>query len=277
MPQLAAQLAAEARLRFAKWDAELWDELVNGPAATLAQGLRQARAPEAEAQQLGESYLRLACEGIGLGYLFRESTDARSFLTLAFYHLLPEALPGLPAERRASTLAECWNLGENLERAPLWLGRIFVRLVGAGQSLGNLQALAQDVERRALEAPAARLGANFELRWVHLADEDRRFLPGALHFAAPTVVCVHDRHRGTPQAGREAATLGVWLDQQPLTLGPLHCQEVPPADPGLDLELLESVARRDPRAGDWQAMAKNEWRAALSLETSQFLVALLPP
>lgn len=276
MPQLAAQLAEQARLRFAKWDAELWDELVAGPASTLAKGLRQARQPEDEAQQLVESYLRLACEGIGLGYLFRESSDARSFLTLAFYHLLPEGLPGLPPESRASTLAECWNLGENLERAPLWLGRIFVRLVGAGQSLANLESLARDVERRALEAPSVPLGQAYELRWVHLAVEDRRFLPGALHFAAPTVVCVHDRHRGTPQAGRAAATLGVWLDQEPLTLGPLHCQDVPPKDPGLDLKLLESVSQRDPRAGDWHAMARNEWRAALSLETSQFLVALLP-
>ena len=43
-----------------------------------------------------------------------------------------------------------------------------------------------------------------------------------------------------------------------------------------DLALLEALSGRDPRAVEWLAMARNDWRAGVSLVTSQFLVALRP-
>jgi hypothetical protein len=56
----------------------------------------------------------------------------------------------------------------------------------------------------------------------------------------------------------------------------MGCDEAPAPDPGLRLDLLEELERRQPMAADWRAMAANEWRAAVTLETSQYLVALLP-
>lgn len=273
---LPDQIEAAARRRFVKWDAQLWRFVLDGPALALAQGLTRSGLDAARAGALLEGYLGLAAEGIGLGYLFPESSGAQSFLTQAFYRLLPAALPGQPPEAAARALADTWNLGENLERSPAWLRRLFVRLTPGPESLLDLERLVADVEARALRPPAQKLAGSWALHWLHLAEDDPRFLPGAVHFVAPSVACVHDRHRGTAQAGREGVSLGVWLDEKPLLLGAMGCGETPALDPGLDLGLLEEVARRDRRVDSWLAMARNEWRAAVSLETSQFLVALLP-
>lgn len=273
---LPDELERQARQRFVQWDAQLWRFVLAGPALKLAQGLHRAGLDAARSGALLESYLRLAAEGIGLGYLFPESSGAQSFLTQAFYRLLPEALPAQPPEAAARTLAAAWNLGENLERSPAWLRRLFVRLTAGAGALSDLERLVKDVTARALEPPARKLEGAFTLHWVHLAEEDGRFLPGAVHFVAPTVACVHDRHRGAAQAGREGVSMGVWLDEKPLLLGAMGCGETPALDPGLDLALLESLTRQDQRVDSWLAMARNDWRAAVSLETSQFLVALLP-
>src|SRR5262245_30986953 len=210
-------LEAAARRRFVNWDEYLWKELMAGPAVELASGLEGAGAGEA-ARPLLESYLRLGCEAIGLGYLFPAATGVESFFTFAWTQLIPALLPRLPAARAAQALAACWNLGENLESSPPWLRRIFYRLARGLRSLDELGGLAERVGRLALEPPAGSLAAGASSLWISLADEDRRFLPGALHFVAPTVVCVHDRQR-TAAGGREAATVGVWLADPPLVLG----------------------------------------------------------
>ncbi|HSB60743.1 MAG TPA: hypothetical protein VLI67_03420, partial [Vicinamibacteria bacterium] len=184
-------------------------------------------------------------------------------------------LAALPPDRQPQAIADCWNLGENLEGSPPWLRRVFLRLCGEERGLGSLAALVEEVSREALVEPAKRLGSQPRIVWIHLAQEDPRFLPGPLHFLAPTVVCVHDRLRRAA-GGREAATQGAWLAERPLPLGPMGCADVPGNGTPESFERLEDLARRDPRAGDWLACAENAWRAAVTLETSQFLVALLP-
>ncbi len=273
MTDLVQDLEEEARRRFARWDPTLWASLVEGPARTLAEGLEETGQPAAKTRPILESYLRLGAEAVGLGYLF-PPTVGGNFFTLAWTELIPRHLARLPPARQAAALATCWNLGENLEASPVWVRRIFLRLTVGMDDLAGLEDLVSRVSQRALAPPATVLGAAFASTWVHLAAEDHRFLPGALHFVAPTVVCVHDRHR-TAAGGREAATVGVWLDDTPLLLGSMGCKDEP-QDSGLDFGRLEELARRDPRAGDWFAMAANAWRAAVTLETSQFLVALLP-
>lgn len=274
MSDLVAEIEQEARGRFVRWDATLWRELVEGPATTLAEAL--ARSVEAErAGALLESYLRLGCEGIGTGLIVPASAGVQTFLTLAWMRLVPASLASLPPERQPDALAACWNLGENLEASPLWLRRLFQRVCAGLTSVAQLEATVEEVERRALAPPARRLEQEFRTQWVHLAQEDRRFLPGPLHFTAPAVVCVHDRHRNG-EAGQDAATAGVFLDDPPLFLGAMGCTEKPARDPGLRMDLLEELERRDPRARDWLSMAANDWRGAVTLETSQFLVALLP-
>jgi hypothetical protein len=80
-------------------------------------------------------------------------------------------------------------------------------------------------------------------------------------------VCVHDRHR-KGGGGRDAATLGVWLSESPLVLGPMGCAEAPAASRD---GAWPKIATEEPHA-----VTRNDWRAAATLETSQFLVALAP-
>lgn len=276
MPEsLADAIAARARQRFVRWDHPLWEQVVAGPAQTLAERLHAAGHGEAAGRPVLESYLSLAAEGIGLGYLFPTSAVGASFLTMAWTRLVPEHLAALPRDRMAATLAECWNLGENLEKGPVWLRRVFMRVCETRASLDDLPALVAQVSKEAMEEPATPLGPRPRIEWVALAAEDARFLPGSIHFVAPTVVCVHDRHR-TAVGERAAPSVGAWLTTPPLVLGPMGCTEEPARDTRPDIAILEDVESRDPRAADWLSMARNDWRAAVTLETSQFLVALLP-
>jgi hypothetical protein len=227
----ADEVAAEARRRFVRWDAKLWRAIVDGP----------ARALDGPAQ---DAYLRLAAEAVGLGYLFPAATGRDGFFNLAFLELVPALLPRLTPARQAEVLAALWNLGENLESAAPWLGRIFTRVCRGLTSLESLEEVVAAVERQALGAPEAPAAGE---EWVDLAAEDRRFLPGALHFVAPAVLCVHDR-------GRAGVSLGVWLAAPPLVLGSMGCGEAPERA-GADAETFMSCA--------------NEWRRAASLVTSQ--------
>ena len=272
MGDLASDLEAEARTRFARFDSKLWRGLVAGPTCALAEKLVAAGTPEPDAQKLIESYLRLGCEAVGLGYLFPESVG-RSFFTLAWNRLIPASLAALPPERRAPALAECWNLGENLEQSPLWLRRIALRFAERLPSLEALPSLVGDVAKTLAE-PDGKLGDKPRIEWVHLADDDARFLPGRVQFVAPTVVVVHDRHRAG-QEGDEPITMGVWLSDPPQPLGSMGAFPSPP--PASDRpDLVGYVERKDPRTTDIRESAVNEWRGALTLETSQFLIALLP-
>ncbi|MFN8095658.1 MAG: hypothetical protein U0599_26150 [Vicinamibacteria bacterium] len=264
MADLVAEIEDAARRRYVRWDAGLWRRVVEGPARTLAAALRE----DASAAPVLESYLRLAAEGIGLGYLFPPEVGD-GFFTHAFFRLVPEALAGVPPERRARVLAECWNLGENLEHAPAWWRRMFVRLASDGAALEALPALVERASREAFRPPPAKLGGRSLHLYVDLGAEDRLFLPGAVHFVAPTVACVHDRDA---PGGR---SLGAWLVDPPLVLGAMGCREAP--GPTSDrLDLVDDLVRKDPCAGDVRNSAANDWRAALTLETSQFLVGIYP-
>jgi hypothetical protein len=258
---LADALAASAPGRFVRWDARLWRELVDGPAAALAAGL-DGTVGMAGRPALA-SYLALVCEGVGLGYLFPPAAGREGFLNLAFTALVPRLLPAVPAERQPHTLAALWNLGENLENATPWLRRIFLRLFVTLASLDDLPAIVAGVERQALAAPSSALGAGPRAAWIALGAEDRRFLPGAVHFVAPTVTCVHDR-------ARPGQTQGVWLADPPLALGPMGCAEAP----------APTRAWPPPPAGPTLTTAfatvANAWRGAATLVTSQALVAWLP-
>jgi hypothetical protein len=260
--EVVAALEAAARRRFVRWDAALWAEVLRGPAARLA------RAVGDEEGALVEGYLRLAAEGIGLGYLVPSASGVENFFTLAWMQLLPTQLAALPSgSARATAVAQCWNLGENLEGAAAWLKRLFQRRARELRSLGELPALAERIGRVASEAPKT---AGTRLVWIALAEEERRFLPGALHFVAPTVVCVHDRERTDPSGA--PLTLGVWLDEAPLVLGPMACEEEVAATTAGD---WAAVRKGDPRVSEIGWEARNEWRTVASLVTSQRVIALV--
>lgn len=273
---LVRQIEDDAARRFVHWDPALWRSILDGPARDLSLGLIRGGGSQRDAAAILESYLRLASHGIGNGYLFPTAeVHVQSFFTLAFTDLVPRLLPALPTAEQARALALCWNLGENLEGAPRWLRQLFLRTSRELRSLGDLEALVARVGKEAFDPPGERLGPLVRAEWIHLGAEDPRFLPGAVHFVAPAVVCVHDRSRGAA-AGRQAATIGVWLTGTPIVLGPMGCEDVPTDDPKAPLPEWRRLQRDDRRFSDVFASAANDWRAVASLVTSQYVVVLVP-
>ncbi|MCP3136637.1 hypothetical protein [Pyxidicoccus xibeiensis] len=269
------ELEANARGRFVRWDPALWRELLAGPVPKLGQALTDAGTRAAEAEELVRAYLKLGAEAIGLGYFYPASAGRQNFFTLAWADLVPRLLAGVPAPERAGVLAQLWNLGENLESAPPWVQRIFCRVGTDLTSLANIASLLEETIASATEAPKVKLANQTQPYLVHMASEDSRFLPGAMHFLAPTVLCVHDRHRKA-LSGREAATQGLWLTEgAPIRLGAMGCREAP--EPTHEqTPSLTWLTWNDPRVDDWFATVVNDWRAAGTLETSQFVVVLVP-
>jgi hypothetical protein len=275
MSSFVEELEANARGRFVRWDPALWQELLAGPVAKLGEALSTSSTRPEKSEELLRAYLRLGAEGIGLGYLYPASAGRQNFFTLAWSDLLPRLLAKVPEAKRAEVLAQLWNLGENLESAPPWVQRIFCRVAAGLTSLTDIESRLRDTAAQAMEPPKAKLGNKAQPYLVHLAAEDSRFLPGAVHFLAPTVLCVHDRHRKAV-AGREAATQGLWLtDGEPLRLGAMGCRETP--EPTHEqTPAMTWLSWNDPRVDDWYATTVNDWRAAGTMHTSQFVVVLVP-
>ncbi|MCU0241853.1 MAG: hypothetical protein MUF51_05465 [Vicinamibacteria bacterium] len=271
MGDLITQLEEDARRRFVHWDQELWQGLLTGAARQLAEALTAAAASEAEARLVIGAYLKLCAEGIGRGYLFPPAVGT-NFFTLVFLTLIPRDLAGIAIEQRARVMTQCFNLGENLESSPLWLRRIFLRLAADRIRLDQLEQLVAEVTRQAIDQPAVALGAHPRSVWISLADADRRFLPGAMHFVSPTVLCVHDRLR---TGEGETIAQGVWLADPPLALGVMGCADAPKTQK-MPAAWLGELERADPRIAEILASTHNDWRGACSLAASQFIIGLLP-
>jgi hypothetical protein len=268
------ELEEVARGRFVRWDAALWRSFLAGPADRFSQTLAAAAGDNEGKAQLFRSYLRLACEAIGLGYLFPGESGSENVFSLAWNTLIPRLLPEVAPARRSEVLAQCWNLGENLEQSPLWVRRIFYRTTRSLTRLDELESLVQRVSREAFDPPTTRLDQVRRLTWVHLGAEDKRFLPGAIHYLAPRVICVHDRER-TGGGGRDPVSYGLWLTDAPSFLGPMGCKDASRSTQ-LERSLVNAGTRLDARLDETFAGAFNEHSAVTSLVTSQFVVALLP-
>ncbi|NBD09789.1 hypothetical protein FOF48_27670 [Corallococcus sp. Z5C101001] len=276
MSTFVEDLEREARGRFVRWDRALWSAFVQGPVARMGQALAASSPDAATGEEVLRAYLRLGAEGIGLGYLYPASAGRQNFFTLAWSDLLPRLLPSLPQPAQAPALARMWNLSENLESAPPWVQRLFCRLGANLSSLENLEDHLHTIANAAMEPPAEPLGDTAITQWVDLSQEDARFMPGEMHFLAPAVVCVHDRHRATAAGGRDAATQGVWLVKKPVLLGAMGCNERLEPSTGKPSKALTALAQRDPRAGDWYSTQHNAWRAVATMHTSQWLAVVLP-
>jgi hypothetical protein len=263
-----ADIERSAAARFVRWDQDLWQQMLEGPATKLSGQLTTKETP------LLLSYLRLVAEGIGAGLLVPSGIGASTFTTLAFCELLPEQLPSIPAARQASVLAACWNLGENLSKEPAWLERIFRRRMLSGVTLSNLSQEVEGISSQILGEPVGKLDSAGNVAWVDLATDDRRFLPGRMHWLAPTVLCVHDRLR-TSRHG-DAVCQGVWLSHEPLSLGRLQCDESMKGKRSSGGPLWRQTPEQDKRFTGTFFTIRNKWRAAAVLRTSQFLVTMTP-
>ena len=196
-----ATIRDEGPRKFARWDAAVFDAVATGPVAALAE--RLGGQPDATAVLSG--YLRLVQQGVGSGVVKQTAAGPAgwsSFLERLVVELIPARLPEIAPERRMRVLVDAWNLGEGLLREPAWVDRY---VNACAPALPRLDAL-EDFLVRTLgpvltPAPPAAWTGPLKVAILDLRAAHDDFLPGRMHLAAPTVLCVEDRRRAGLQVG----------------------------------------------------------------------------
>jgi hypothetical protein len=186
--------------RFARWDADLFDRVAAGPAATLADALQGQ--PDAAAATV--AYLRLAEQAVGTGLLRRVRAEGgvwTTFLERCLVELVPALFPGVKAERRLPLLVKVWNLGEGLLREPPWLDRYVTACAGGLSNLADIEGfLVRTLEPVLTPAPPSAWRGPFAVTILDFRPLHEDFLPGALALAGPTLLRVDDRRLSGIQA-----------------------------------------------------------------------------
>jgi hypothetical protein len=197
---LATGVIEEWHRRHAGWDPRPFAEVAARAGAALAAELGDASG----AGRVVDAYLRLVAEALRLGYLDRASCEAlasgspapSNLLGRCLVEVLPRRLPAYPAERRLPILAEVWNLGEGLLRQPSWMGSVASSLMRDLDDLERLgELLSATLAPLMTEPRRSSFAGPFAVQVLDLRELDEEFLPGAMHAAAPAVLCVHDRVR----------------------------------------------------------------------------------
>jgi hypothetical protein len=200
----SATLAAirdEGPRKFSRWDPAVFDALTTGPVSVITE--RLAGQPDADATIGG--YLRLVQQGVGRGVLKQAEPGAAgwsSFLERLLVELVPTRLPEVAPERRLQVLVDAWNLAEGLLREPAWVDRYVNACAAALTRLDGLEDFLTRMLGPVLTpAPPAVWTGLLKISVLDLRAAHDEFLPGRMHLAAPTVLCVEDRRRGGLQVG----------------------------------------------------------------------------
>lgn len=175
----------------ARFDGTLFQSVAESAAATL-----WARVEGSPGDQtLLRSYLRLVVEATGMGCLVRDPSGAhRNLLSLLLVDVVPARLGELDPVMRPYVLAHVWNLGEGLLGEPVWMNRYAAAMCS---DLTDLRALSSRLEAVLgpvlATRPPARWGGPHSVKVLDTRSVRDDFLPGAMHLAAPSVACLHDR------------------------------------------------------------------------------------
>ena len=200
---------------YSRWSAKAWRLVCQGPASRLWDSL--ADGPDGRAAL--EDYLFLAREAIGMQYLTATRPEdlepgaiGHGFLAVMLCETLPRLLPAASAADRARALAQVWNAGERLVGRPVWLDRYLAARLPELRALSDFEAFLGRVVSEGLdELPPAAWEGGTRTSVVDPSRFDRAFLPGDMHLATPSVVCVHDRRDDARHVAvllRRASTAG---------------------------------------------------------------------
>ena len=195
------QIEESAPRIYSRWSAKAWRLACEGPATKLWDAI----AGQHGAETALEDYLLLLREAVGLQYLsasvpedLEPGRDAKTVLAEALVDVVPRLLPALPPEQRAHALAQVWNVGEKLIAKPVWLNRYLAARVRELDSLASFEAF---LERAISEGLDEGTPSTWAGPWVGAMVDcsvaDASFLPGKMHLATPSIVCVHDRRHKT--------------------------------------------------------------------------------
>jgi hypothetical protein len=196
-----ASIRDEGPRKFSRWDAGVFDALVDGPAVALAG--RLTGQPDAGSVLAG--YLQLVQQGVGTGVLKQAvvgKTGWSSFLERLLVEVVPARLPEIDPGQRLPVLVDAWNLGEGLLREPAWVDRYVNACATALPRLDVLEVfLVRTLGPVLTPAPPAAWNSALKVSVLDLRAAHDDFLPGRLHLAAPAVLCVEDRRRPLLQIG----------------------------------------------------------------------------
>ncbi|MFP2923999.1 hypothetical protein ACLESO_02035 [Pyxidicoccus sp. 3LG] len=244
---LARGVATEGARKHSGWDTDLFAMLARGPGVALWNALH---AEPRRAKVVG-AWLKLTAEAVGLGQV--DHASAQHLLT--GQGLVPESmtltarclvqyaltqLPAYPAERAVALLARTWNLCEGLAAQPLWVNRYVV--ASAAKEAPALEKLDEFLTTTLAPALAPSRKATFSGPFSLSILDTRKvmddFLPGEMHLAAPSILCVHDRRDNDVR-------LGVFLAPQSEArfLGLQPCLGPGPTEAPPDLELKKNAVR----------------------------------
>lgn len=220
---------SEGARRFARWDAPLYRAFVDGPGARLLSAIRDADSAAA----VFEAYLRLLVEAVGYGYIdgsCLDKTEARSpksLMALILTTHVPALLPRAPSGDQVALLAKTWNLAEGLLGEPAWVNRAVAGALASANALTDFdRRIIRVLEAAILPRARASLAGPFSVRAVDTREVDHAFLPGAMHFSAPALLCIHDRKRNGVHAGLLLGPKGATS-----LLGPCPCLGRPEKEP----------------------------------------------
>ncbi len=200
---LLDDLRHDGARRVAAWEGALFDAVGQGPARALAHAL--GKQPGAE--PVLRAYLRLVQEAIGTAALRLAAPPSpgapwTSFLERCLVQLVPALLPHASPDERLPLLVKLWNLGEGLRAEPAWVDRYVNACAGRVRSLGDVEAFLVETLRPVLTpAPPSTWQGPWAVTVLDLRLFHDEFLPGRLHLAAPTVLCVQDRRLPGVQIG----------------------------------------------------------------------------
>lgn len=210
---IALEMLALGHRLNSRFDGELFRAITESAGAKLWEAVRHDEG----AETLLRSYLRLVVEASGMGCLTRDAGGAhRNLLSLMLLDVVPDRLAELAPNQRPHALAFAWNLGEGLLAEAPWMNRYAAAMCADLPSVQGLGLRLESVLEPVLapRAPSRWVGPHtVKVLDTRSAKDD--FLPGAMHLAAPAVVCLHDRraprvHLGVMlDHGGRSALLGV--------------------------------------------------------------------
>jgi hypothetical protein len=214
-PELQALMdgvRASSKQRYARWDDNVFAQVVSWPAGYLWRTLKKQSAKVRDRSVL--TYLNAVASGIGSGYVTGEVTayggTSATLMECFLCRLMPTWLAMSPPKSHAHIAATAWNLAEGARREAAWMEQYLLARAGEFRDPMALEQKAVDLLKPVLEPQRdAAWKGPFKVTVVDPAMHMDGFLPGEISMVTPSLVQVGDRRhktavgvllvRGTPE------------------------------------------------------------------------------
>lgn len=204
LQKIAAQIAADAKERYARWDDEAFDAYLGWQTNFIWEALSKESARIRERSI--RIYLELVVAGIGGGYLTAGYRGARTLTEAFIRDCIPQWFTRSSPDAHAKVATTAWNIAEGARNQAIWLDQyLLARLYDFDDPL-MLEQKAVELLKPVIEPPVrAKWAGPFTVTVLDLSEEASGFLPGDMAVVAPSLIRVADRRSG------ERVAVGVLL------------------------------------------------------------------